>query len=107
MTKFINEYELKDAQQRAALQLHTEIEEEFCIKFSNFRFEIDEEDMTMRQYGEPDRTFTVKRTVKLLIQADWIEQEVAGAFAEKMYRRYLDLINEYLNEGVCYCESLL
>ena len=107
MTKFINEYELEDAQQRAALQLHTEIEEKFCIKFSNFRFEIDEEDMTIRQHGEPDRTFTVKRTVKLFIQADQIEQEVTGALAEKMYKRYMDLINEYLNTDICICESLL
>ena len=45
--------------------------------------------------------------MKLFIQADQIEQEVTGALAEKMYKRYMDLINEYLNTDICICESLL
>lgn len=44
MKKYISE----EVQQQAALQLHIEIENDCKIKFDNFRFQIDEEDMTVR-----------------------------------------------------------
>ena len=74
MKKYISE----EVQQQAALQLHIEIENDCKIEFDNFRFQIDEEDMTVCRY------------------------------AEQMYRRYLKLINGDINtNSECYCESLL
>lgn len=95
-----------DAQQQAAFQLHIEIENDCKIKFDNFRFQIDEEDMTVHRYGEPDETFMVKRTVRLFLQNNGFEFEIAGPYSERMYRRYLELINQYMNNEYI-CESLL
>ena len=96
---------LEIAMSEAALQLHGEIEEIQKIKFDNFRFDIDEEKMTMHQYGEPPKIFTVNRVVTLVLEDKWFEQKFDGSFAERMYERYFELINEYMN--VCVCESLL
>lgn len=107
MKRIINEHELYDAQQLAALQLHTEIEEKYKIKFDNFTFEIDEKKATYYSYTEPSGTAVAERTVRLFLQNDEIEREFIGSFAEEMYTRYLTLVNEYLNKDVCICESLL
>lgn len=55
----------EDAQQQAALQLHIEIEEACKIKFDNFRFQIDEDNVTVLRYGEPEETFKTKRLIRL------------------------------------------
>lgn len=99
-------YIFEDAQQQAALQLHIEIEEACKIKFDNFRFQIEEDNVTVFRYREPEETFKTKRLVRLFLQNNGFEFEVAGPYAERMYRRYLMLINEYMNNE-CWCESLL
>ena len=63
----IKKYISEEVQQQAALQLHIEIENDCKIKFDNFRFQIDEDDMTVCRYGEPDETFVVKRKVRLFL----------------------------------------
>lgn len=104
MKKYISE----GVQQQAALQLHIEIENDCKIKFDNFRFQIDEEDMTVRRYGEPDETFVVKMKVRIFLLNNGFEFEIAGPYSEQMYRRYLKLINGDIDtNSEYYCESLL
>lgn len=104
MKKYISE----EVQQQAALQLHIEIENDCKIEFDNFRFQIDEDDMTVCRYGEPDETFVVKRKVRLFLLNNGFEFEIAGPYGEQMYRRYLKLINGDINtNSKCVCESLL
>lgn len=104
MKKYISE----EVQQQTALQLHIEIENDCKIEFDNFRFQIDEDDMTVCRYGEPDETFVVKRKVRLFLLNNGFEFEIAGPYAEQMYRRYLKLINGDINtNSEYYCESLL
>lgn len=104
MKKYISE----EVQQQAALQLHIEIENDCKIKFDNFRFQIDEEDITIRRHGESDETFLVKRKVRLFLLNNGFEFEIAEPYAEQMYRRYFKLINGDINtNSEYYCESLL
>lgn len=110
MSKYIRESKfddeiLKIAMSEAAMQLHNEIEEERKIKFEDFRFDIDEEKRTIHQYGEPPKTFTVNRSVSLILEGKRFGQKLDGSFAEKMYKRYFELINKYINS--CICKSLL
>lgn len=101
-------YIFEDAQQQAALQLHIEIEEACKIKFDNFRFQIYEDNVTVLRYGEPEETFKTKRLVRLILQNNGFEFEIAEPYAEQMYRRYLKLINGDINtNSEYYCESLL
>lgn len=104
----VSKYISEEVQQQAALQLHIEIENDCKIEFDNFRFQIDEDDMTVCRYGEPDETFVVKRKVRLFLLNNGFEFEIAGPYAEQMYRRYLKLINGDINtNSEYYCESLL
>lgn len=96
---------LEIAMSEAAMQLHNEIEEERKIKFEDFRFDIDEEKMTMHQYGEPPKSFVVNRSVSLILEGKRFEQKLDGSSAERMYERYIELINKYMNS--CICKSLL
>lgn len=110
MSKYVRESKFDDeileiAMLEAALQLHGEIEEEQKIKFEDFRFDIDEEKMTMHQYGEPPKTFTVNRSVSLVLEGKRFEQKLDSSFAERMYERYFELINKCMNS--CICKSLL
>lgn len=98
----------EEVQQQAALQLHIEIENDCKIKFDNFRFQIDAENMTVCRYGEPDETFVVKRKVRIFLLNNEFEFEIAGPYGEQMYKRYLKLINGDINtNSEYYCESLL
>lgn len=110
MSKYVRESKFDDeileiAMSDAAMQLHNEIEEERKIKFEDLRFNIDEEKMTMHQYGESPKTFTVNRSVSLILKGKRLERQFYGPFAERMYKRYFELINKYMNS--CICKSLL
>lgn len=64
---YYEKYISEEVQQQAALQLHIEIENDCKIEFDNFRFQIDEDDMTVCRYGEPDETFVVKKESKTFL----------------------------------------
>ena len=105
MKNIINKYNHEEAFQRAALRLHTEIEKELNVEFDSFRFEVDK---TIRQQREQSSGFIKPSgSVKIILKYNWLEQEITGSLAEKMYNRYIDLVNEELNQDVCICESLL
>lgn len=105
MKNTINKYDHDEAFQRAALRLHVEIEKESNIEFDGFQFEADK---PIRQHREQSARFIKPSTsVKLILKYNGVEREITGSLAEKIYDRYIDLVNEELNPNVCICESLL
>ena len=105
MKNTINKYDHDEAFQRAALRLHVEIEKELNKEFDNFRFEVDK---TILQHREQNAGFIKPSTsIKLILKYNGVEREITGSLAEKIYDRYIDLVNEELNPNVCICESLL
>ena len=105
MKNIINKYDHDEAFQRAALRLHVEIEKELNIEFDGFQFEADK---TIQQHREQSAGFIKPSTsIKLILKYNGFEREITGSLAEKIYDRYIDLVNEELNPNVCICESLL
>lgn len=105
MKNTINKYDHDEAFQRAALRLHGEIEKESNIEFDSFRFEADK---TIRQHIEQSAGFIKSSTsIKVILKYNGDEREITGSLAEKIYDRYIDLVDEELNPNVCICESLL
>ena len=81
------------------------LKKELNIEFDSFRFE---EDKTIRQHREQSARFIKPSTsIKVILKYNGVEREITGSLAEKIYDRYIDLVNEELNPNVCICESLL
>lgn len=105
MKNTINKYNHDEAFQRAAVRLYVEIEKELNIEFDSFRFE---KDKTIRQHREQSARFIKPSTsIKVILKYNGVEREITGSLAEKIYDRYIDLVDEELNPNVCICESLL
>ena len=105
MKNTINKYDHDEAFQRAALRLYVEIEKELNIEFDSFRFE---KDKAIRQHREQSARFIKPSTsIKVILKYNGVEREITGSLAEKIYDRYIDLVDEELNPNVCICESLL
>ena len=105
MKNTINKYDYDEVFQRAALRLHVEIEKELNTEFDSFQFE---ENKTIRQHREQSAGFIKPSTsIKIILKYNGDEREITGSLAEKIYDRYIDLVDEELNPNVCICESLL